>query len=461
MSEHWHGRHKQASTVELLTGWGRTAPTAAHVVKPEDPQSVRDVIGNPADRGMIARGLARSYGDAAQCAGGVVLTMTELAAPHDIDVDECRVTVDAGISLETLMRLSVPLGMFPMVTPGTCEVTVGGAIAADVHGKNHHEVGSFCNHVEAFTLETPLGTRHVTEATDPDVFWATAGGMGLTGVITQATLRMKPIETSRIRVDTERTSDLDETMARMDARDQDSHYSVAWIDVMATGAHMGRSVLTWGDFARVDELPIKDRQNPLEFRPSTLAVAPPWFPNWLLNRLTVRAFNELWYRKAPKCREGEIMPLAAFHHPLDIVDGWNRIYGSRGFLQYQFAVPFGPDGERAIRTALEQLSARGTPSFLAVLKRFGPSNPGYLSFPMPGWTLALDVPCIPGLADLLVSLDELVLEAGGRLYLAKDSRAKADVIHKMYPRLQQWQALRATLDPDGVLCSDLARRLEL
>ncbi|MCC7077610.1 MAG: FAD-binding oxidoreductase [Acidimicrobiia bacterium] len=448
--------------IELLTGWGGTAPTATRVAEPHSPGDVREAIAEAPDRGLVARGLARSYGDAAQNAGGVVLRMTELAAVHDVDIEGAGVTVDAGVSLEQLMRLLVPLGLFPMVTPGTCQVTVGGAIAADVHGKNHHGVGSFCNHVEAFTLETPQGTRHVTPDRDPDVFWATAGGMGLTGVVTQARLRMKRIRTSRIRMDTERASDLDDAMSRMEQRDSDYHYSVAWIDVMARGSHMGRSVITRGDFAEPDELPTRMRSDPLGFKPSTVLTAPPWFPNGLLNKVSVRAFNELWFRKAPRHQEGAIVPLASFHHPLDFVHGWNRIYGTRGFLQYQFVVPYGPEGEAAVRTAVERLSAHGAPSFRAVLKRFGPGNPGHLSFPMPGWTLTLDVPAgMPGLAGLCDGLDEVVLEAGGRLYLAKESRAKPWVIHPMYPRLDEWREIRAKLDPGGVLRSDMARRLDL
>ncbi|MET0150518.1 MAG: FAD-binding oxidoreductase [Acidimicrobiales bacterium] len=443
-----------------LTGWSRTAPTRATVVSPTTPEALAATLADVGDRGVIARGLGRSYGDAAQNAGGAVADATGVRRLLAFDGVTGLVTAESGLSFDDLLRVVVPQGWFVPVSPGTRHVTVGGAIAADVHGKNHHRDGSFVQHVRSLRLRTPAGVIEVGPDEDPDLFWATAGGMGLTGVILDATFALQPITSSRLLVDTERTADLDDAFDRMTRGDHGYHYSVAWIDLVATGAAMGRSVLTRGDFAPVDALSEGDRGNPLAYDPSVLVTAPPWVPNLALNRLSVRAFNEFWYRKHPRHRMGELQAIPSFFHPLDFVKGWNRIYGSRGFLQWQMVVPFG--AEATLRGAVEALSGEGRPSFLAVLKRFGESDPGPLSFPMAGWTLALDIPAGDAtLGPLLDRLDRDVAEAGGRIYLAKDSRLDPALLATMYPRLDEWREIRARVDPDQALQSDLARRLDL
>jgi decaprenylphospho-beta-D-ribofuranose 2-oxidase len=282
--------------------------------------------------------------------------------------------------------------------------------------------------------------------------------MGLTGIILGATLRMLPIETSRVRVVTERAADLDDVMGRMSSGDAGHRYSVAWIDCLAQGRALGRSVLTRGDHARLDELPAAARQDPLRFHPASRLSVPAFVPG-LVNRTTARFFNEAWFRKA-KSHATTIEPITGFFHPLDAVRSWNRLYGPRGFVQYQFVVPFSAGA--VVEGILERLSSLRLPSFLAVLKRFGPADPGPLSFPMPGWTLALDLPAsVGGLAVFLDALDELVAGAGGRVYLAKDGRLRPDLLAHMYPRLGDWMAVRDRVDPHGVLQSDLARRLRL
>ncbi|MEV6616076.1 FAD-binding oxidoreductase [Streptomyces sp. NPDC051051] len=447
-----------AETVSV-TGWGRTAPSTARLIRPRTYEEAVTAVRDCGARGGIPRGLGRAYGDAAQNAGGTVLDMTGLDRIHVVDVAGGSVLCDAGVSLHHLMEVLLPLGWFVPVTPGTRYVTVGGAIGADIHGKNHHVSGSFSRHVVCLELLTADGTvRTVRPGTA--LFDATAGGMGLTGVILTATVRLRPVETSLMSVDTERATDLDDLMARLTATDHRYRYSVAWIDLLARGAATGRAVLTRGDHAPLAALPARARRAPLSFRPARLPAAPACFPDGLLTRRTVGLFNELWYRRAPRARTGELQRLSAFFHPLDGVPHWNRVYGRGGFVQYQFVVGHGR--EETLRRIVDRIARRRCPSFLAVLKRFGEADPGWLSFPVPGWTLALDVPAgLPGLGGLLDGLDEEVAAAGGRVYLAKDSRLRPDLLAAMYPRLDDFRALRAELDPRGVFVSDLARRLTL
>ncbi|MEJ7585079.1 MAG: FAD-binding oxidoreductase [Acidimicrobiales bacterium] len=448
-------------TAGLLTGWGRTAATGADVVRPLGVRELEGCFDDAPDRGVIARGLGRSYGDAAQNAGGRVVDTTLVDDVAWFDPEAGRIRVAAGASLDGLMRALVPRGWFVPVTPGTKFVTVGGAVASDIHGKNHHRYGSWCDHVSELTLLTPAdGPLRAGPDRDPDLFWATAGGMGLTGVMVDATVNLTPIETSRLVVDTDRTADLDDVMALMESGDADYPFSVAWIDLVATGASIGRSGLTRGRFARREELDSRAASLPLAFAPRAVAAVPPVVPPRLLNRSSIRAFNEVWYRKAPVHRREELQSITRFFHPLDLVQDWNRLYGRPGFLQWQFAVPLAA-GE-TLRRIVETLSGVACPSFLSVLKRFGPANPGPISFPGPGWTLALDLPTVvDGLGPLLDRLDEEVVDAGGRVYLAKDSRLRPELLGAMYPRLDEWRKVRDRVDPTGVLRSDLSRRLGL
>jgi decaprenylphospho-beta-D-ribofuranose 2-oxidase len=444
----------------LLAGWGGTAPSRARLVTPLDDNDVSRLLDHAPPRGAIARGLGRSYGDAAQNAGGMVLDATALTGIRSVDLERGLVTAGAGTSLDALMRWLIPRGWFVPVTPGTRFVTVGGAIASDIHGKGHHMDGTFCRHVHEITLRTGRGdVLTVTPTETPEIFWATAGGMGLTGIILDATFDLIPIETSLILADEERCRDLDDMMSRMGESDDRYRYSVAWIDCGGHRRGLGRGILGRGDHAPLDALPKRAREHARRFKPSPLAVAPDLFPSGLVNDWTVRAFNEVWFRKSRKQHRG-LQSLAQFFHPLDMVDGWNHIYGRRGCVQYQFMVPFG--AESTVRHAVEQLAQYHMPSFLAVLKRFGAGNPGMLSFPRPGWTLAVDIPVgNPELPRLLDRLDEKVLEAGGRVYLAKDARTRPEDFAVMYPRVTEWREIRAKLDPDRTITSDLARRLGL
>ncbi|MGH9102335.1 MAG: FAD-binding protein [Acidimicrobiales bacterium] len=445
----------------LLSGWGRAMASQARLVSLRSGAPESDVaeVMCDAQAGFVARGLGRSYGDAAQCGGGTVLDCTALDRILRIDAEAGWADVQAGASLDRLMRATLPLGRFVPVTPGTRQVTIGGAIAADIHGKNHHVAGAFGTHVLRLRLATPAGVVEVGPDSGAELFWATVGGMGLTGVILSARVSLLPVESSAVRVDTERASDLDDLLEKMERGDQGYRYSVAWIDCLARGRNLGRGVLTRGDHARREDLSPSWQGDPLRLPSRPLLTAPP-APSGLLNRFTVAAFNEAWYRKAPKRETGRIVALQSFFHQLDAVAGWNRLYGPRGFLQYQMVVPFGSEGTLA--DILQRLAGARCASFLGVLKRFGPGDPAPLSFPTAGWTLALDLPVGPRvLGPLLDELDVLVTEAGGRVYLAKDSRLRPELLAAQYPRLEQWRRTRQRADPRDVLCSDLCRRLDL
>ncbi len=446
-----------------LHGWGRAAGTRAHLSAIDSVADAVSALRQAGDRGVVARGLGRSYGDAAQNAGGTALDLTRLDRILNVDgeSDPPTVTVQAGVSLDALMRALLPFGLWVPVLPGTRQVTVGGAIAADVHGKNHHVEGSFGNHVRRLDLLTADGSvRTVTpEDDEPDLFWATIGGMGLTGVVVSATLAVQRAESAYFLVDTERCTDLDDLMSRMTARDADYTYSVAWFDAVTKGRHLGRAVLTRGNKARLQDLTPKLRRDPHAFTAPSYGSIPEVFPNRMVNLATAKAFSAAWYRKAPKHRTDELQNITKFFHPLDIVAEWNRVYGPNGFLQYQFVVPF--TEAETFRTCVQLIVHSGHLSCLNVLKRFGPGNPAPLSFPMPGWTLTVDLPIEEGLERLCNQLDEQVVAAGGRVYLAKDSRLGAATFRQMYPRLEDFLRVRHAVDPNHMFTSDLARRLQI
>ena len=443
-------------SMERLTGWGRTMAVQAERATPSTTDELADLLSPTGPgHGVIARGLGRSYGDPAQVAGGTVVDLSAFNAISAVDERTHAITVGAGVSIDTLLHHILPLGYFVPVTPGTRQVTIGGAIAADIHGKNHHVDGSFASHVVSMDLVTPVGVMTVTRDRDPELFWATAGGMGLTGIVTAATITLLPIASTMVSVDTTRHRNLDEVMAAMVDGDHRYRYSVAWVDCMTSGATMGRGVLTRGDHAPAD------RGRPPTTIPTGASVAVPFnAPPGLLNRLSITAFNEAWFRAAPKERLGGIESISTFFHPLDGVANWNRLYGPRGFVQYQFAVP--DAASATVATAIERLAASKVPSFLAVLKRFGAGNRGPLSFPTAGWTLALDLPVgPPALPAVLDDLDDLIAAAGGRIYLAKDARLNPAHLETMYPALTEFRRVADRVDPERRLTSDLDRRLNV
>jgi decaprenylphospho-beta-D-ribofuranose 2-oxidase len=456
--------YNSSVTSQRLSGWGRTAWTVADVVTATEPDDIRQALRLSGPRGAIARGLGRSYGAAAQNAGGLVVEVSSENDPRGIDISldpqSGILNVASSVSIDAVLRLCVPRGWFIPVTPGTRFVTIGGAIASDVHGKNHHFDGSFGQHVLSMTVMLSNGeVVELSPSDNAEWFWATVGGMGLTGIILRATIAMLPIKSAHVRVETERLPHFEAVCEAMssDGVDDDYRYSVCWIDLLATGASMGRGVLTRGDHADPSEVKGDD---PLAYNPKLTVSAPGWVPNGLLNKWSIKAFNEAWYRKAPAKQHVGIESIPAFFHPLDGVNRWNRLYGSQGFIQYQFIVPL--DRIDVLRKVIETFSAAGVASFLAVLKRMGPQNLAPMSFPTEGWTLTLDMAAgIKGLAQLLSEVDAMVLEAGGRHYLAKDSHVSPSAVRRGYPRLDEWKQTRQQMDPAGTWCSDLSRRLGL
>lgn len=461
-----------ATELRTLSGWGRTSPTPAHVLSTPDPQRIVDAVTAVADRnadkpahlrrGIIARGLGRSYGDNAQNAGGVVVDMTALNTIHTIDADTHLVDVDGGVSLDQLMKAALPFGLWVPVLPGTRQVTIGGAIGCDIHGKNHHSAGSFGNHVQLIHLLTADGqVRKLTPTgRTAKLFWATVGGNGLTGIILRATIKMTPTETAYFIADGDVTRTLDETIEfHSDGSESKYDYSSAWFDAISAPPKLGRAAISRGSLATLDQLPPKLRKDPLRFdAPQLIKTVPDVFPNGLGNKLIFGAMTELWYRKSASYR-GKPQNLTQFYHPLDMLGDWNRAYGSVGFLQYQFVVPMNAVEE--FKRIIGDIQSSGHYSFLNVFKLFGEGNQAPLSYPIPGWNICVDFQIKPGLGPFLRDLDRRVLEFGGRLYTAKDSRTDAQTFHAMYPRIDEWIKLRRSVDPDGVFVSDMARRLEL
>ena len=452
------------TTARRLTGWGRTAPTVAQVLSTRDPEVIVNAVAQVSDagtRGVIARGLGRSYGDNAQNGGGLVIDMTQLNTIHSISGDTRIVDLDAGVSLDTLMKAALPFGLWVPVLPGTRQVTIGGAIGCDIHGKNHHSAGSFGNHVRSIDLLTADGQIRLLTPDGPEseLFWATVGGNGLTGIILRATIEMTPTETAYFIADGDVTASLDETIAFHSDGSEDSYtYSSAWFDAISAPPKLGRAAISRGSLARLDQLPEKLQRNPLKFEAPQLLTLPDIFPNGLANKYTFGPIGELWYRKSGTYR-GKVQNLTQFYHPLDMFGEWNRAYGPAGFLQYQFVVPTAAVEE--FKSILVDIQRSGHYSFLNVFKLFGKGNQAPLSFPIPGWNVCVDFPIKAGLAELVAELDGRVLEFGGRLYTAKDSSTTAETFHAMYPRIDEWIAVRRKVDPNGVFASDMARRLEL
>ena len=444
-----------------LHGWGRYPRLRSACTRPERVSEVHAAL---ADRGadpLLAHGLGRSYGDAALLEGGKVVLTRRLDRMLDFDPATGWVRCEAGVSIEDLVNTFLPRGFFPPVVPGTQFVTLGGAIANDIHGKNHHVDGTFCDHIRRVELLTAAGAVVVCDADhEPELFWATVGGLGLTGLILSCELKLVPVAGPLIEMESVRVENLDHFFA-VSAESAAFTHTVSWIDCVARGKSMGRGIFMRGRHAAAGAQASPGVLGGVIDAVSPLMQVPLDAPNWLMNKLTMRLFNETYYRKQPHGTTAQISHYAPFFFPLDFVRDWNRVYGDRGLLQYQLVVPPDPQ-HRAIRQVLEAITETGMGSFLAVIKEFGDrAHPG-LSFPQPGVTLALDFPNHGRpLLDLLDRLDRVVLDAGGRVYLGKDARLSRAAFEQMYPDLDRWRGVRDRWDPQHVFQSSLGRRLGL
>lgn len=443
----------------VVSGWGRIAPAAVSSVRPRDVAAARHAISTLSTglggwgRGAIARGMGRSYGDAAQRHGGVVVDTTALTG-FELDAERGSVHTEAGVTLGRLLAALERAGWVLPVVPGTQHVSVGGAIAADIHGKNHAAAGTFGAHVDAVVLLTAGGAlREVTVEHDPDLLRATVGGMGLTGVIVSASIRLKSLPGPLLSVDTDRVTALDDALALLDG--PGGEYRVAWLDLL--GPSPARGIVTRA--AHLDADPRAGRWPGSTTVDARLAVPHRW-PDGPLRPELVRAYNAYRFRRTPRRQTAAPQPYGAHMFPLDGLEAWPRLYGSSGLVQYQFVVPKGR--EEVLHRVIGRLRRSTVPCYLAVLKDLGAAAAAPLSFPLAGWTLALDMPGrAPGLAVMLNTFDEWVVEAGGRVYLAKDGRMRPDVLAAMYPRVGEWRAIRDRADPDGVWASDLGVRAGL
>lgn len=440
-----------------LSGWGRY-PVAECAVR--RPERVRELA--PEAPRCIPRGRGRAYGDAALNSAGEVVLTERLDRFLALDEDQGLLTVEAGASVTEVLEVVVPRGWFLPVSPGTGEASIGGCVAADVHGKNHHHDGGFGAHVRSLALVTP-GGDFVTCGPDvePELFWATVGGMGLTGAVAEVTLQLIPVESAWIAARHHRAGGLDAVIDLLDGEPGEAPYSVAWLDCLARGAARGRGVVMEGRHATPEQAPggVADA-----FRvPHRRSVAVPCdLPFSVVHAAVGRLFNGLYLNRQGGKAGGRhfVVDYARFFHPLDALAGWNRLYGRRGFVQHQCVVPL-DGGRKGLHEVMEALASSGVPAYLAVLKRLGAQGNGFLSFPMPGYTLALDLPMGPATLALTDRLDAIVADHGGRIYLAKDATLKAARFAGMYPNLAAWRAVKRRVDPETRLRSDLADRLGL
>jgi len=434
-----------------LTGWGASSRALCRAARPERWRDAMTAVAEADEHGLVAFGAGRSYGDTGLNSGGGVLLTERLNRILAFDQTTGEIVVEPGVSFADLLGLFLPRGFLVPVSPGTAYATIGGAVANDVHGKNHEKVGSFGQHVRWLDILLPSGdVVRVSPAERPELFAATLGGIGLTGVVLAVCFRMTPVPSNAVMLCERRVRDLETFLEALKSQGETALYSVGWIDALAGGRSLGRGILETAE---------PSDEGVVERRKKTRAV-PFDCPGFLLNRWSVKAFNALYYRRFARRERRRRVAYGQFLYPLDSLLHWNRLYGARGFHQFQCVVPF-ETGAPALRQLLDAVRAGRNASPLAVLKTLGQAGLGHLSFPMPGYTLAVDLPRKSGVEQLLAKLEAITLNHGGRIYLAKDSCLSPEGFARMYPKIEQFRAVLAEVDPAGRMASDMARRLHI
>jgi decaprenylphospho-beta-D-ribofuranose 2-oxidase len=436
-----------------VSGWGRSIHSFTHLLI---ARPLENLIEKRSERGVIARGLGRSYGDSAGNTGGITLELCHFDGIQ-IDTGSGIATLGSGITIQKLEEECLSLGYFPFVVPGTAKVTIGGAIASDIHGKSHHRVGSFSNHLIEMKILTSDGLERTLypSGETSDLFWATVGGMGLTGIILEAKIRLHKVETSFVKVVEIRTENLDQLLTTLLDFNKRFLYTVAWVDL--SGKFAGRGLVSGANHACVSDVSNRKLlKRTLPKLKNEFKIAFP-FGFSIINNWTIKLFNSVWFNKP---HGKKIQQIQKFMHPLDRIDNWNEVYGTNGFIQYQFVIPY--EKSNLLEMVITKLRDAKCGSFLTVLKSFGENSNGFISFPIKGWTLAVDLPNSgQKLSKVLREIDEIVVSAGGRVYLTKDSRLNSGLLPDMYPNLEKWKSIKKEFDPLNHWQSDQGRRLNL
>ncbi|MFW5760970.1 MAG: FAD-binding protein [Cyclobacteriaceae bacterium] len=441
---------------EKISGWGNYPVLECEIARIKNPEQLKKKLHS--EKAITARGLGRSYGDQSISSDALV---TELPAMNKIlsfDDTSGILNCQAGLSLQQIIKIFAPRGWFPMINPGTKYVTVGGAIANDIHGKAHHVDGSFINCVENFDILLASGEiKSCSRNENIDLFYANFGGLGLLGIIIRASLKLKKIETTYFVQKVIKCKNIEDMLDAFDQYDKEYDYSVAWVNALVRGKNLGQGVLTLGNQASLNDLPKKLQKDPLFVSPEAKLKVPFYLPSFFLNSISVILLNK--FIAYVQAKPTTIVHYEKFFFPLDAILNWNRGYGKRGFIQYQFVIPL-ENGRENIKKLLSAVSQSGCTPFLNVLKKFGDGQQ-YLSFPKPGYTFAIDFPVTKKLPGFISRLDQMVLDCGGRIYLGKDAMLTADTFEKMYPEYQQWLAIKKKYDPHNKFSSALAHRLKL